>query len=448
MAEAAWPAAFDLARVDGDRAPPARVDVVVVGGGIVGASAALFLAEAGHSVALIEKGWIGAEQSGRNWGWCRFTLRDPAELELMGVAQRLWRDRASLGGADTGFRTTGIMYLIGRRPDDVAVYEAWLADARQHGLASRLIGRDEVARLLPNAGRRWQGALFTPEDGGAEPERAAPEIALAARRAGAAVLTGCAVRGVERTAGRVSAVITERGAIGCDAVLVAAGAWSRLFLGNLGIDLPQLKVLASVGRTAPHNATPTVSVAGTGWGFRRRDDGGWIVSEINATTADIVPDSFRLLWDYRRHLLSPDRPRLRFGRRFFEELRTARRWRKDEVSPFERSRVLDPAPDRRVVNAAGKAIGVDLPEFSGIDLTGSWAGYIDVTPDALPVISGIAGWPGLFVATGFSGHGFGIGPGGGRLAADLVAGLAPSADPAPFRADRFPRLARTSKGRT
>jgi glycine/D-amino acid oxidase-like deaminating enzyme len=439
------PKAFHLASVNGEKALPRSVDVVVVGGGIVGASAALFLAQEGLRVALLEKGAIGGEQSSRNWGWCRFTLRDPAELELMGVAMRLWRDQAALGGADTGFRTTGIMYLVGRRADDVAVYEAWLEHARRHGLGSRLIGRDEVARLLPGASRQWDGAVYTPEDGGAEPERAAPEIARAAQRAGAIVVNACAVRSVERTAGRVSSVVTERGEIICDAALVAAGAWSRLFLGNLGIDLPQLKVLASASRSDPHVAAPTVSAAGAGWGFRRRDDGGWIVSETDATTADIVPDSFRLLWDYRRQVFARGRPRLRFGRRFFEEWRAPRRWRAQEVTPFERCRSLDPAPERQVLAAAERRLQAELPEFSDIRIAGAWAGYIDVTPDALPAISGVDAWPGLFIATGFSGHGFGIGPGGGRLAADLVAGRTPSADPTPFRADRFARLARVFK---
>src|SRR6202035_695627 len=94
-------------------------------------------------------------------------------------------------------------------------------------------------------------AMHTPTDGRAEPSHAPPAIAEGARDAGATILTECAVRGIETQAGRVSGVVTEKGRIACDAVVLAGGAWSRLFCGNAGIEFPQPKVLASVFRTAP-----------------------------------------------------------------------------------------------------------------------------------------------------------------------------------------------------
>src|SRR5476651_1949861 len=94
-----------------DVALPARTGVVVVGGGIIGASAALFLAEKGIAVVLCEKGRIGGEQSSRNWGWCRTMGRDEGEIPLAMESLRLWRDINRRTARETGFRQSGIMYL-------------------------------------------------------------------------------------------------------------------------------------------------------------------------------------------------------------------------------------------------------------------------------------------------------------------------------------------------
>ena len=136
--------------------------------------------------------------------------------------------------------------------------------------------------------------------------------------------------------------------------------------------------------------------------------------------------------------------RLRIGRRFLEEWNVPRRWALDMSSPFEVVRVLDPRP---AVGAESPAQGQsnlvrNFPVFKTATIAQSWAGLIDVTPDAVPVISPIEALPGLYLASGFSGHGFGIGPGAGRLIADLVSGDNPIVDPGPFR---FERLARRSK---
>src|SRR5260370_33083470 len=124
---------------------------------------------------------------------------------------------------------------------------------------------------------------------------AAPAIATAARRHGAAILTRCAVRGIETAGGRVSAVVTGKGRIACGAAVLAGGAWSRLFCGNLGIELPQLKVLGSVMRTEKLDGGPEISASGDLFGYRKRMDGGYTVATLGVRTIDIVPDSFRLL---------------------------------------------------------------------------------------------------------------------------------------------------------
>ena len=342
-----------------------------------------------------------------------------------------------LAGVDPGFKTTGLMYLCGR-PGDAEKYETWLEHARQHQLDSRMLSAAEVARLLPGGIKAWPGALYTAEDGGAEPEQAAPAIAEAAIGLGAAVITNCAVRGVETQAGRVSAAITERGRIACRSILLAGGAWSSLFCGSLGITLPQLKVMGSVMRTAPLSGAPEVSATGPGFGYRKRADGGYIVSQPGATIFEIVPDSIRHFGAFLPSLKREWRNlRLHLGRPFLEEWRLPRRWPLDRPSPFEAVRILDPKPSRAVLDESTHNIATAFPAFSGMTIVERWGGMIDVMPDALPVISDVANLPGFYLATGFSGHGFGIGPGAGRLAADLVTGETSPAELAPFRLSRF-----------
>jgi len=418
---------------------PAAVEVVIVGGGIVGVSAAWHLAERGMSVLLCEKGEIGQEQSGRNWGWCRNTLRSPAEIPLMQQSLSDWRSAEVFGGLATGFRTTGILYFTGRTRGDRQAYESWLASVRGFGLDSRMATREEVGALVPGCVELpGKGALYTASDGCAEPGLAAPAIAAAAAARGAIIRSNCAVRSVEQGAGRLCAVVTEHGAVRCDAAIVAGGAWSRLFAGNLGLDLPALNVMGSVMRTAPLAGGPGVSVAGRRFGWRKRADGGFVLSQADATIFDIVPDSFRLLNAFRPMIGTGLRQlRLRVGRSFWRELTTPRHWQADQVSPFERMRLAAPQPSKRVLREALLRAGEAMPVFREAEIVESWGGLIDVTPDALPIIGPSARLPGLHYATGFSGHGFGLGPGGGRLISDLVQGRAPVVDAAAFRPARF-----------
>ncbi|MEA2772269.1 MAG: hypothetical protein QOD93_5231, partial [Acetobacteraceae bacterium] len=221
---------------------PERADVVIIGGGIIGVSTALFLAEKGIDVVLCEKGRIGGEQSSRNWGWCRTMGRDTSEIPLAMESLRLWRDMNRRTNRETGFRQAGIMYLC-QTEAEVAAQESWLGHAAQYQVDARLLRGSALDRAMPGAASGFIAGLHTPTDGKAEPALAAPAIAEAARDHGAQIFTNTAVRGIERTGGRVTSVVTERGRIACQSVVLAGGAWSRLFAGNAGLDLPQLKVL-------------------------------------------------------------------------------------------------------------------------------------------------------------------------------------------------------------
>lgn len=431
--------------IEPDPSLPAASDVVVIGGGIIGITTALFLAREGVSVTVCEKGEIGHEQSGRNWGWVRIMGRDPGEIPLGLESMRLWSEMDRLVGGDTGFTRSGIVYVADTAAK-LAEHEAWLDHAKSYQLDSRLLSTREIDAVLPGGKRAFAGALFTPSDARAEPQKAVPAMARALRRHGGTVLTRCAVRGIETAAGRVSSVVTERGPIACQRVVLAGGAWSRLFLGNLGIDLPALKILGSVFRTEPLDGPPSHAVGASDFAFRKRQDGGYTIAHRGASVAEIVPDSFRLLFDFLPSLVK-QRHELRLGlsHRFLDEARMPRRWSLDAETPFERMRILDPKPSEAILSEARRNLTAAFPAFANLKVRESWGGLIDATPDGVPVIGEVPRLPGFFLASGFSGHGFGIGPGAGRLTADLVSGRTPMIDPKPFRLERFARLERTTR---
>jgi glycine/D-amino acid oxidase-like deaminating enzyme len=363
--------------------------------------------------------------------------RDLAEVPLAVESMRLWEGMNARTQAETGFRQTGIVYLC-ETDKEAARHEAWLAQAKSYQIDSRLIGPDEIDRILPGSSRRWPAALYTPSDGCAEPEKATSAIANAAFRKGASILQACAVRGIETAGGAVSVVVTERGAIRCRKVVLAGGAWSRLFCGNLGVELPQLKLLASVMRTGHVEGAPDRAAGADNFAFRKRFDGGYTVARRNANVAELHPDSFRLFFDFLPALVTQwHELRLRVGRSFLEEWRIPRRWALDAETPFEHVRMLDPAPSQAILDEAERNLTRSFPVFAGMKIAERWAGVIDATPDGVPVISEVPSLPGFFIASGFSGHGFGLGPGAGRLAADLVMGENPIVDPAPYRFGRF-----------
>jgi glycine/D-amino acid oxidase-like deaminating enzyme len=173
-------------------------------------------------------------------------------------------------------------------------------------------------------------------------------------------------------------------------------------------------------------------------GYRRRLDGGYTIARGTGAIVPLAPDSLRYLREFlpsiRRDLSAL---RFRVNAQSLRELSESRHWPLDRPSPFEKTRVLDPAPSKSMNRDARDAMIELFPQFRDVAVVQEWAGYIDVTPDVVPYIGNSSAIPGLTVATGFSGHGFGIGPAAGRLAAELATGRTPSVDAAPFRLSRF-----------
>jgi len=416
---------------------PAAADVVIIGGGIVGVSTAWFLAQQGVQVVLCEKGHIAGEQSGRNWGWVRVQGRDVREIPMMLESLRIWDRLTQDTGEDVGFVRRGCLFTAGS-DKEMRSFENWIAVAGDHGIDSRLLSATELKKLVPGSALSRAGAVYTESDGRAEPHKAAPAIARAAQRAGATVLTSCAVRGLETSGGAVSAVVTEHGTIRAPTVLCAAGAWSSMFCRSLGVGVPQLKVRGTVARTAPCENVLEGNLFDERLGIRRRQDGGLTLAHGTILQHPITPSTFRWGVKFIPALMQELKVlRLSFGKEFFEEWRQPATWDLDTVSPFEKTRVLNPEPSAKVLRGIRKNLDAMFPQLADTPIVESWAGMVETSPDVVPMIGPVEGRPGFYIATGFSGHGFGLGPGAGKAIAGMLTNTDTGIDIAALRLGRF-----------
>ena len=416
---------------------PEKADVVIIGGGIVGVSTAWFLAKQGVSVVLCEKGHIACEQSGRNWGWVRVQGRDTREIPMMLESLRIWEGLKDEIGEDVGF-TRGGCFFTANSARELQSFENWVNIARDYEIDTRLINAAELKNHVSGAAIDWSGAMVTESDGRAEPHKAAPAIARAAEHSGASVLSGCAVRGIETSGGAVSAVVTEHGTIRTSTVLCAAGAWTSLFCGSMGIDVPQLRVRGTVARTAAAENVLNGNVFDHRLGIRRREDGGYTVAHGSVLEHPVTPSSFRYFFKFLPALMQEFKiVKLSFGRDFVDEWKTPKKWALDGPSPFEANRMLNPSPTPSVLKGIRRNLDAMFPQLANTPIVESWAGIIESSPDVVPIIDAIDAVPGFHVATGFSGHGFGLGPGAGKAIAGMLTGVESGIDISALRLGRF-----------
>ncbi|CAJ0792084.1 Glycine oxidase [Ralstonia psammae] len=416
---------------------PAQADVVVIGGGIIGVFAAYYLARRGVSVAVVEKGRIGAEQSSRNWGWCRQQNRDARELPMATRSLELWEQFAADTGEDTGFRRCGLLYLSNDE-EELARWTKWRDFARTAGVTTHMLSSREASERARLTGRTWKGGVFSPSDGTADPAKAAPSVAAALMKLGGTVHQNCAARGIEVEGGRVSGVVTEAGTIKTRTVVFAGGAWASSFCRQLGIRFPQATVRQSIvrvtGVTEPvPDALHTARVSIT-----RRSDGSYNLAisgrgrvDPTAQLLRFAPQFLPMFAKRWRNVFPGGLEGIRAGHE------TLARWRLDAPTPMERMRILDPRPDAAAVRQTYNRAVELLPVLGQAGIANAWAGFVDNTPDGVPGIGEVPEIPGFILAAGFSGHGFGIGPGAGHLIADLVTGEKPIFDPAPYDPARF-----------
>ena len=403
---------------------PGTTDVVIVGAGIAGISAAWFLRQAGLRVVVCEKGTVAGEQSSRNWGWIRQQGRDQAELPIMMESMRLWQEIADQLDSDIGYQREGSLYLC-KNDEDMAKHDRFMSFAPAYGLGTTRLNRQQLEALVKDCPQQWQSALYTPDDGRAEPSLAVPAMARTLVDRGVSIIENCAVEKILTQNQRVTGVLSEYGEISATSVLCASGAWSTFLLRGCGIRLPQLAVKASVVRTAPAPLIFNGNAAGSTISFRRRLDGGYTVASS----------------DYLEIL--PSAGHLRFARDFLPLLKSSLgklRIRVPELtvdSNFTRHRTLNPIPTAKTIARIKQRLGERVPALKDIELVEAWSGMIDALPDVIPVLDRADPIEGLFISTGFSGHGFGIGPAAGKIIANLIQGNTVEYDLARFRLARF-----------
>lgn len=416
---------------------PQSTSVVIIGGGIVGVTAALALAERNIPVVLLEKGQIAGEQSSRNLGWIRKTSRHSHDVPLSLASDKIWAGMAERVGRPVGYQQNGIMFLA-HTEEQMSMYAAWHQSVAALDLDSRLVTTGQIEELVPGGKGQWFGGVYTPSDGYAEPTLVSNALAEAAMKKGATLVQQCAVRTLVRSSGKISGVVTEQGEIKCEQVLLAGGAWSRRFLGNEGVSLSTLPVICSVVRTKPMEGPTNIAVGGPNFSFRKHQNGGYIITQRGKLDAPLTLDHLLIGWRYLEQIKHQHSfLKVGFGKAFFKDLKLKRRWQAASESPFEIIRTRDPKPNMKLNQDAINNLKAAWPAFDETSIEEAWAGLIDVTPDSMPVIDKIDAIPGLTIATGFSGHGFGTAPAAGQLAADLISGDKPIIDPSPYRMNRF-----------
>jgi glycine/D-amino acid oxidase-like deaminating enzyme len=408
---------------------PPRRDVVIVGGGILGLSSAYELARTGLSVLVIERDRAGGNQSGRNLGFVRQQGRDVAELPIMMAANRRWRSLSAELGTDVEWVMGGNLRLT-NDPALAARYEEWAKLAASMGLDSRVVTDDEIAPILGAPGK-WGLGIFTASDGHADPVATCAAYAEAARAHGVEIVEGLAVRAIATAAGAIAGVVTDIGEVRAATVVLAAGAASTYLARPLGIRLPQRLVRQTVVLTEPVERV-TRAACWTGELFVRQDVRGSL--RLAAAGRNQVVLDPRGLREAPRFVASylANRSQLRVGLDPASLLRAT-------VRPLVRRAGEEQSPrgDPADVAYCLDAVRRTFPRLAEVRLRRVWAGEIDATPDALPVLDAPGSHPGLVLATGMSGHGFGVSPVIGEIVARLVEGAEVGFDLKPFRLGRF-----------
>ncbi|WP_163031364.1 NAD(P)/FAD-dependent oxidoreductase, partial [Pseudomonas viridiflava] len=359
------------------------------------------------------------------------------ELPIATKALELWEQFGAETGEQTGFSRCGLLYLSNNE-QEIAGWARWGEFARTVNVDTRMLTSQQAAEHGKATGKQWKGGVFAPSDGTADPSRAAPAVARAIMALGSTVHQGCAVRGIETEAGRLSAVVTEKGVIRTPIAVLAAGAWASSFCRQYGIRFPQATIRQTVlSVTAPSEEIPG-ALHTAGVSMTRRFDGSYTLAISGRGRVDPTPQllgygtqflpMFMRRW---RNLAPGGLEGIRSGHESWK------RWSLDQPTPMEKMRILDPTADASAVALTYQRAQELVPALRDSSINAAWAGYVDSTPDGVPGIGEMASLPGLVLAAGFSGHGFGIGPGAGHLIADIVSGATPIVDPKPYHPDRF-----------
>lgn len=373
--------------------PPSSASVVVIGGGVMGLSAAHHLARAGvRDVVLLDKGGLGSGSTCKAAGGVRAQFSDPVNIALGARSLETFREFPRLFGQEIDFHEVGYLFLLDSRLA-VTAFEANVALQNHLGVPSRVIGVDEACRLSPLVSPEGLlAAAYSPADGHCTPESVVLGYASAARRAGATLLSHCAATGIDVRDGQIVGVRTEAGTIRTDAVVCAAGAWSAEVGAWAGVDLPVSPLRRQVLVTEPvpglDPRTPFTIDFGTSLYFHGEGHGAGLGLLLGMSDPDETP-GFALT-------------------------------RSDGWLP-----------------RLGAAIERRAPALAEVGIAGGWAGLYETTPDNNALIGRADTVEGFLYATGFSGHGFLMGPAVGEVVRDLYLGAEPFVDVTGLSAARF-----------
>lgn len=372
------------------RGLPERADVVIIGGGVMGTSAAFHLAEAGAEVLLLERGTLASGSTSRAAGGVRAQFSDALNVQIARRSIDAFKAFGRRPGWEIDLRQVGYLFLL-TREEDVSAFELTAAQQRELGVPVQMITPAEAKDLCPLIEvHDVLAASFCPEDGHATPEAVVQGYAYGARQHGARIHTGCEVLDVVTGDGKIAAVRTNQGHIKTGTVVCAAGAWSRNCGEMAGVELPVTPLRRQVLFTEPLRGItaelPMTIDFETGFYFHREGPG---------------------------LLMGMADPNERQG--FF--LETTDDWIPGLLAVAERR----------------------APRIARTGVRGGWAGLYEMTPDHNAII-GEAAAPSRFIyATGFSGHGFLQGPAIGEIVRDLVLEREPFVDVGPLSVERFSR---------
>ncbi len=373
-------------------------DTLVIGGGILGSSTALFLARAGIETIFVERDEPNLQASGANAGSLHVQLLSfdfgakaeagggPAArtLVLGPPATALWREIEAQSGLDLEIRTTGGL-MVAESERDLSFLAAKTELERSYGVDCHVIGANELRDLAPALSEKLIGAAYCPSEGKINPLTATYAVVDLAKRAGANLRTGCEVRAIEREGG-IWRVTTNRGTIRARRVVNAAGPWSPAIGKLVGIDVPvkgaPLQIVVTT--PGPKIVTQLVAHADRHLTLKQADTGGFIVGGGWTASADPATGLGRVLRGSVEGNL----------------------W-----------------VARRVV-----------PALDGYQILRAWAA-MNVNLDGAPLLGEVPGLPGFFNAV--TSNGYTLGPIAGRITADLIAGRDPGFDMKPFSIERF-----------
>lgn len=420
---------------------PEQADVVVIGAGILGIMTAINLTERGLSVVIVEKGDIAGEQSSRFYGQVITYKMTGATFLLHHIAKQRWREMNARIEADTSYRTQGRVDVPLDEEDWDKVRKWMDTQSKDSGsdipFKTRIIEGNELNSRLKGASSSWKIAGFEEDSGSVDAEITTFVMAEYAKKMGVRIYTNCAARGIETQAGKVSDIVTEKGAIKTSRVVLAGGAWSRLFMQNLNINLPTLPAYQSQQIISGTPGAPGGNVALPGNIFFRQQADGTYATSPRVIVAPIVKESFIYGYKYIPLISQPDFPvHISLNKQLINSLMQSTHWKLDEVSPFENNRDMVAVADISGLDESLKKLQAEFPAFKESKLIDRWGGAMAVAPDEDPIISLVNEYPGLVINTA-TGWGMTESPVSSEITADLLLGEEPIIDPKPFSLYRF-----------